>query len=188
MADQPSPGRHPAPTTQTFLSTAQVHWLLLSPPAGSGGRGPAGRDALVLRRSSSQGRGGWTCPECHPDPTPSLQSHGHPGTMMGGINERTHPRAYFLKTVILAQLPGTCSASLHRLCVKRTSQHTALMGLGKGSLPLGPTETPCQRPSALGSFPGAFLICRWILTKGTSGPTFMQKREEQSRLIKNIPA
>lgn len=51
------------------------------------------------------------------------------------------------------------------------------MGPGKGSLPLGPIETPCQRQSALASFPGAFLIYRWILTKGTSGPTFMQKRE-----------
>ena len=53
----------------------------------------------------------------------------------------------------------------------------ALIGPGKGSLPLGPTETPCQRPSALASFPGAFLIYRWILAKGTSGPTFTQKRE-----------
>lgn len=51
------------------------------------------------------------------------------------------------------------------------------MGPGKGSLSLGPTETCCQRPSALASFLGAFLIHRWILTKGTSGPTFTQKRE-----------
>lgn len=35
------------------------------------------------------------------------------------------------------------------------------MGPGKGSLPL----------------PGTFLIYRWILAKGTSGPTFTQKRE-----------
>lgn len=48
------------------------------------------------------------------------------------------------------------------------------MGLGPH---LGPQRPPCQRPSALSSFPGAFLIYGWILTEGTSGPTFMQKRE-----------
>ena len=45
------------------------------------------------------------CPERHPDPISSLQSHGHPGTMMGGMNA-THSRASFIKTVILARLPG----------------------------------------------------------------------------------
>ena len=55
------------------------------------------------------------CPERHPDPTSSLQSHGHPGTMMGGMNA-THSRASFIKTVVLARLPGTCPASLRRPC------------------------------------------------------------------------